>query len=123
MLAGIASNSVLSLIGLIVLLFTSCKLIGFLFFFINLGMILINSIPFFQYDSGIILRYLNSRENLEFQSLVQGLIAFIIIYFPLNQILHILMPDIIICSIVGVVMSVLLSIMYVRKRTKYVLHK
>lgn len=117
MLAGIASNSILSLTGLLVLLFTSYKLLGLLFFIINLGMIFINSIPFFQYDSGIILRYLN------FQYIVQLLIAFVIIYFPLSQLLQFLTPNIIVRSIGGVVVSILLSILYMRGRTKYVLRK
>ncbi|MDS8576551.1 peptidase M50 family protein [Streptococcus pneumoniae] len=99
MLAGIASNSILSLTGLLVLLFTSYKLLGLLFFIINLGMIFINSIPFFQYDSGIILRYLNSNNNnLNFQYIVQLLIAFVIIYFPLSQLLQFLTPNIIVRS-------------------------
>ena len=124
MLAGIASNSILSLIGLFISVFTSCKLLGLLFFIINLGMIFINSIPFFQYDSGIILRYLNSNNNnLNFQYIVQLLIAFIIIYFPLNQLLHFLIPNVIVRSIGGVVISILLSILYMRERTKYVLRK
>ena len=124
MLAGIASNSILSLIGLLVSVFTSYKLFGLLFFIINLGMIFINSIPFFQYDSGIILRYLNSNNNnLNFQYIVQLLIAFIIIYFPLNQLLHFLIPNVIVRSIGGVVISILLSILYMRERTKYVLRK
>lgn len=124
MLAGIASNSILSLIGLFISVFTSSKLLGLLFFIINLGMIFINSIPFFQYDSGIILRYLNSnKNNLNFQYIVQLLIAFIIIYFPLNQLLHFLIPNVIVRSIGGVVISILLSILYMRERTKYVLRK
>lgn len=124
MLAGIASNSILSLIGLFISVFTSCKLLGLLFFIINLGMIFINSIPFFQYDSGIILRYLNSNNNnLNFQYIVQLLIAFIIIYFPLNQLLHFFIPNVIVRSIGGVVISILLSILYMRERTKYVLRK
>ena len=124
MLAGIASNSILSLIGLLVSVFTSYKLFGLLFFIINLGMIFINSIPFFQYDSGIILRYLNSNNNnFNFQYIVQLLIAFIIIYFPLNQLLHFLIPNVIVRSIGGVVISILLSILYMRERTKYVLRK
>ncbi|VKO20782.1 Peptidase [Streptococcus pneumoniae] len=124
MLAGIASNSILSLTGLLVLLFTSYKLLGLLFFIINLGMIFINSIPFFQYDSGIILRYLNSNNNnLNFQYIVQLLIAFVIIYFPLSQLLQFLTPNIIVRSIGGVVVSILLSILYMIGRTKYVLRK
>lgn len=131
MLAGIASNSILSLTGLLVLLFTSYKLLGLLLFIINLGMIFIKSIPFFQYDSGIILRYLNSNNNnlnsnnnnLNFQYIVQLLIAFVIIYFPLSQLLQFLTPNIIVRSIGGVVVSILLSILYMRGRTKYVLRK
>lgn len=116
MLAGIASNSILSLTGLLVLLFTSYKLLGLLFFIINLGMIFINSIPFFQYDSGIILRYLNSNNNnLNFQYIVQLLIAFVIIYFPLSQLLQFLTPNIIVRSIGGVVVSILLSILYMKE--------
>ncbi|HGR1369117.1 TPA: peptidase M50 family protein, partial [Streptococcus pneumoniae] len=97
---------------------------GLLFFIINLGMIFINSIPFFQYDSGIILRYLNSNNNnLNFQYIVQLLIAFVIIYFPLSQLLQFLTPNIIVRSIGGVVVSILLSILYMIGRTKYVLRK
>lgn len=124
MLAGIASNSILSLIGLLISVFTSYKLLGLLFFIINLGMIFINSIPFFQYDSGIILRYLKSNNNnLNFQYIVQLLIAFIIIYFPLSQLLHFLTSNVIVRSIGGMVISILLSILYMRERTKYVLRK
>lgn len=125
MLAGIASNSILSLIGLVFMLFTSYKLLGLLFFIINLGMIFINSIPFFQYDSGIIYRYLNSNNisNLRFQYIVQLLIAFIIIYFPLSQLVHLLIPNVIFSSVGVVLISMLFSILYMRERSKYVLRK
>lgn len=122
MISGVVMNLLLLLIGLLVYIYTPFVNFSEILILVNLLMILINTIPFFEYDGGIIFqKILESQRTVKYYKIIkcmQNIIVYSIILFTFYSIEAYMSISGVISVFVPVILSGILTYFFSKKGGK-----
>lgn len=122
MISGIIMNFLLLLIGLLMYIYTPFVIFSEILILVNLLMILINTIPFFEYDGGIIFqKILENQRTVKYYKIIkyiQNIIVYSIILFTFYSIEVYMNISGIISVFIPVILSGILTYFFSKKGGK-----